>query len=214
MAQEESWDAVISISFLTGESPRVSSAAEAAPHATTSDPKVNTDFSTLIDAKAFREVAPGHTCVPIKNPPSSVGVGSNATLQIKYSSEFDKPGEETFYACADITYVESAGFTASIPCFNATEPSSDEDLDGGNIPPSDLGSKNRVGLSGAAIAGIVVGSVAGVSALAVVALLVYRRRQQRLHMLRRQRSSRGVRWEEQPGRDSKSNPSVEMHNMS
>lgn len=186
------------------------------------DPKANTDFSTLIDAKAFREVDPGHTCVPIENAPSSVKAGDKATLQIKYSSEFDKPEVETFYACADITYVEPARFTTSIPCFNATEPLTDQDLDddgsGGSFPSSDVfpgPSENRTGsLSGGAIAGVVVGCLVGVVALAVAALLVYRRKQQRLHMIRRQHSARGVKWEEQSARDSNSNPSVRMQNLS
>ncbi|KAM4066603.1 GPI anchored protein [Hirsutella rhossiliensis] len=198
VAQDESWDAVLSISYRA-------------------DPKANTDFSTLIDAKAFRDIDPGHTCVPVADAPSSVRAGAKATLQIKYSAEFDKPEVETFYACADITYVEPARFTTAIPCFNATEPSSDQDLDGGSSPSSDVfagPSEDRTSLSGGAIAGIVVGCVAGVVGLAVAALLVYRRKQQHLHMLRRQRSARGVKWEEQSGRDSNSNPSVKMQNLS
>jgi len=70
----------------------------------------------------MRELDKGHTCVPIADPPSSVKAGANATLQIKYISEFDKPENETFYACADITYVALSDFKDTIPCFNVTQP--------------------------------------------------------------------------------------------
>lgn len=91
------------------------------------DPKSNSDFNTLIDAKSFREIDPGHTCVPVSDAPDSVTAGDKATLQIKYIADFDKPVNETFYACADIRFVETASFKVAVPCFNATEP---EDSDG------------------------------------------------------------------------------------
>jgi hypothetical protein len=140
----------------------------------------------------------GHTCVNLANPPSSVKAGSNATLQIKYVASFDKPDKETFYACADITYVEFSKFKDKVPCFNATEPSSGKQTDSS-------------ALSGGAIAGIVVGVVVGVGLVAAAALLIYRRKQKRLLILRQQNSARGVKWDGQ-ARDS--NSSVRMHNMS
>lgn len=46
----------------------------------------------------MKEVDPGHECLSIANPPADVAVGSNATLQIKYTSEFDTGVNETYYA--------------------------------------------------------------------------------------------------------------------
>lgn len=148
-----------------------------------------------------------------------------------YIADFDTPDNQTFYACADITYVELTDFDTAIPCFNATQPEdsdSDSDSDSGSdhsdsdsdendaepssSPKSDGESKS--GLSGGAIAGIVVGSVAGVGLIALAVLLMYRRKQQRLRTVRQQQSSRGVDWEGQPGKDSVSNSSVRMQNLS
>lgn len=179
------------------------------------DPTANNDFTTLIKPEVFAELDMGHTCVNLADPPSSVKPGANATLQIKYIASFDKPENETFYACADITYVEFSNFKDKIPCFNATQPDS-----GTKTPtptPTPDSSKNSgsggSGLSGGAIAGIVVGVVAGVGLLAAAALLIYRRKQQRLRSLRQQNSARAVKWDEQP-RDSNSNRSVRMQNLS
>lgn len=161
----------------------------------------------------------GHTCVNLADPPSSVKPGSNATLQIKYIASFDKPENETFYACADITYVEFSNFKDKIPCFNATLPDTNKKTTSTPTPtPTSDSSKNSgsgsSGLSGGAIAGIVIGVVAGVGLLAGAALLIYRRKQQRLRILRQQNSTRGVKWDGQP-RDSNSNRSgsVRMQNL-
>lgn len=172
----------------------------------------------------FRELDLGHTCVSIDDAADSVKAGANATLQVKYIADWDKPENQTFYACADITFVELANFQTRIPCFNATQPSEDEN-EGGSKGGDKTGSgsessatstpsasKGKSGLSGGAIAGIVIGSLAGVAALGVVGFLVYRRKQQRLSALRQQHSSRGVKWDER-GRDSASNGSVRMNNL-
>lgn len=94
------------------------------------DPQSNDDFTTLIDAEHFREMDVGHTCVPISNAPTSVSPGENATLQIRYTANFDNPQNETFYACADITFVEARQFTFTVPCFNATEPENEDGAGG------------------------------------------------------------------------------------
>lgn len=177
----------------------------------------------------MRELDRGHTCVNVEDAPSSIKAGANATLQIKYIADFDTPDNETFYACADITFVELTDFNVAIPCFNATEPADDSDSDSDHsdtetdsdesdsessgTPSSDGGSSS--GLSGGAIAGIVVGSVAGVGLFAAAGFLIYRRKQQRLRNLRLQHSSRGVDWTAQPGKpkDSISNSSVRMQNL-
>ncbi|KAI5461559.1 hypothetical protein BGZ63DRAFT_386087 [Mariannaea sp. PMI_226] len=205
VAQDESFDIQLSISYL-------------------SNPKSNSDFSTVISADKFKEIDLGHTCVNVPDAISSVKSGDKATLQIKYIADFDSPDNQTFYACADVTYVELTEFDESIPCFNATETSnpsstststhaastsSSDDTDSENSS-----SKKSKGLSGGAIAGIVVGSVGGVAIIALAILLVYRRKSQRLAALRQQHSARGVNWEEQPGKNSRSSAgSVRMQNL-
>jgi len=208
------------------------------------DPLSNDDFETIIDAEHFREIDPGHTCVPVEDAPSSVNPGDLATLQVKYIADFDSSNNQTFYACADIVLVELANFNIEVPCFNATEPEDDEgagpgwdyhdddddeDEDKDEEPSSspsadadpsndeeDEGKKNAGGgggLSGGAIAGIVVGVVAGLGLLGA-GLLIYRRKQQRLQKLRQQNTSRGVEWSQQgAGKGSVSSSSVRMQNL-
>ena len=60
--------------------------------------------------------------------------------------------------------------------------------------------------------GIVVGVVGGIALLTGAVLIIYRRKQQRLRIIRQQNSARAVKWNEQP-RDSNSNRSVRMQNM-
>jgi hypothetical protein len=59
-------------------------------------------------------------CYALPESPRAVTDGSNATIQLKYTSDFGTDRNQTFYACADITYVDSAAFTTQIPCFNVT----------------------------------------------------------------------------------------------
>lgn len=191
---------------------------------------------------------PGHTCIPITDSPDSVTAGDYATLQIMYIADFDTPENQTFYACADIKFVETDAFDVAIPCFNATEPDAedsagsewdyhdnfdDDDDDEEDNDKSDeaspsstsspdaaeggSGEKKSGGsgsdLSGGTIAGIVVGCVAGVGFIATAALLVYRRKSQRLQEIRKANSSRGVAWDG-TGKSSISSSSVRMQNMS
>lgn len=190
----------------------------------------------------------GHTCVPVSDAPDSVTSGDFATLQIKYIADFDTPDNQTFYACADIKFVEVEAFDIAVPCFNATESDDDDgagpdwdyhDQDGDDnesdssstaAAPSSTssanasedesnegatdGGKSSSGLSGGAIAGIVVGSVAGVGLIAAAALFLYRRKQQKQRLARQQASARGVEWGEQAGKGSVSTSSVRMQNLS
>lgn len=157
------------------------------------DPKEDNDFTTLIKPEAMAELDKGHTCVNVQNPPPSIKAGANATFQIKYVASFDKPDKETFYACADITYVDFANFKEKVPCFNATVP---EDTKKNTPTPTSDASKNSgsasSGLSGGGTAGVVIGVVGGVALIAVAALLIYRRQQQRLRMLRQKFSPRNI----------------------
>ncbi|EXF76789.1 hypothetical protein CFIO01_05083 [Colletotrichum fioriniae PJ7] len=185
---------------------------------------ITTDFTTIIEEQSVSDLNPGHTCVDVPNPPSSVAAGSNATLQIIYRADWDAPHNQTFYACADITYVEAANFNTRIPCFNATEPGED-DIAATASPSasstnaaSNSGSSGSSGskkLSGGAIAGIVIGAVAGVGLLIGAALFFYRKSQQK------KRNSRLARMEENAkrsehynaGKDSTSQNSIKLNNL-
>lgn len=161
----------------------------------------------------------GHTCINVPNAPSTVGAGSNATFQIKYIADFDKPENQTFYACADITYVSAitdSGAGSSM-CFNATTPSADKGGKTSSTPTPSSGSgsassgKSSSGLSGGAIAGVVIGCLAGVGLVGAGALVMYRRRQRRLAAARQEHTARGVKWEE---RSTTSHGSVRMESLS
>lgn len=133
----------------------------------------------------------------------------NATFQIKYTSDFDTDKNETYYACADVTYIAASKFTYQVPCFNVT---SDEFTDvtatttatagatatgaSGATKNTDTTSEKSSGLSGGAIAGIVVGSVAGL-AIGVALLFFYRRLLQKYRFFRQKASTRNVDWNEE-----------------
>jgi hypothetical protein len=204
-----------------------------------SDPTSDNDFDLLIDAEAFRELDLGHTCVTLPASPDFVIAGDLATIQVKYIADFDSPNNQTFYACSDVTMVELEAFNVQVPCFNATEPDDasgeewdyheenpvDENDDDGEENEEEEGQSESGStdggsgggskkLSGGAIAGIVVGSVAGVALIAGALLFLYRRRQQQGRAARQAASSRGVQWGEQaPGKDSVSNSSVRMQDL-
>jgi hypothetical protein len=152
-------------------------------------------------------------------------VGGNATLQIQYTADFDSPLNQTFYACADITYVLEKDFSTTIPCFNATEnPSSTgsgSHPTNTNSSPSSTSSTTTGGsggLGGGAIAGIVIGSLAGVALLVVAGLLLYRRREQKRRAeLARSARERNLAWDAQHARNkpssSSSHNSVQLQNI-
>jgi len=233
VAQDESWQIQLGISY-------------------SADPMSNDDFDVIISQEAFKELDPGHTCIPWPKAPNSVSEGDLATLQVMYISEFDTPRNQTFYACADIVWVEPANFDTQVPCFNATSPDDEdgagedwdyhddvEDNDDDDDEESSNGdgddnsqdssdseesndsgdNKSSGGLSGGAIAGVVIGVLAGLGLIAAAALLIYRRKQQRLRQLRQANSARGVSWTEGQtaagkGTGSVSDSSVRMQNLS
>lgn len=104
---------------------------------TSSDPRSNNDFRTLIDAEHFHELDPGHTCITVPDSPDSASAGDLATFQVRYIANFDKPENETFYACADVRLVETAAFNIRVPCFNATGEDDGENGAGGDYNPHD-----------------------------------------------------------------------------
>lgn len=164
------------------------------------EPVSNDDFNILISPKRISDVDPGHECYPLQDLPQDVGEGSNATLQIKYQSKFDSEAKDTFYACADISFVPVAQFTTQIPCFNVTSsdftppassPSSSGTPEEGSTPNNSTGSG---GLSKGGIAGVVVGVVAAV-VLAILAFIGYRRFQKQRRLADHEKSTRNVKWE-------------------
>ena len=184
-----------------------------------SDPRSNSDFQTLIEPNRIPSMDEGHTCVPIPDPPAGTEAGKNATLQIVYTADFDEPTNQTFYACADITYVGAADFTTTIPCFNATEDSGatfNHTEPTSTSEASALAAANRGGggLSGGAIAGIVVGVVAGVALLAAGAFFLYREKKKNNRLMRQRDSLRQVKAADVAGKDSTSQPSIQLQNMS
>ncbi|OJJ98450.1 hypothetical protein ASPACDRAFT_1881849 [Aspergillus aculeatus ATCC 16872] len=150
------------------------------------NPTSNSDFSTIVSSSNFPDLDPGHECYSVPNPPSTITTGSNATLQLKYVSDFDNDGNETYYACADITYVPLASFDTSIPCFNVSEAtstdsssspsssSSSSSTSSGSSSSSSSGKSGSSGLSKGAIAGIVVGTVVGAALVGVAAFVLGR----------------------------------------
>ncbi|CAK7226916.1 hypothetical protein SBRCBS47491_006390 [Sporothrix bragantina] len=94
------------------------------------DPTSQSDFDEQV-VNNVTEIAPGHQCYKIDEIPRSVKAGTNATIQLQYWAVYEGENNnqnETFYACADITFVDADDFTGQIPCFNVT--ASDFDSEG------------------------------------------------------------------------------------
>ncbi|KAJ5598667.1 hypothetical protein N7537_008751 [Penicillium hordei] len=189
--QDESWNVQVAISHK-------------------SNPTTNDDFEAFINGSTLSEIEPGHECYSVPNPSIDIEEGMNATFQIKYTSDFDTDKNETYYACADVTYIPASKFTYQVPCFNVT---SDEFTDATTTTTATIGAtattaasgatkntgttgEKSSGLSGGAIAGIVVGSVAGL-ALGIALLFFYRRLLQKYRFLRQRASARNVGWNEE-----------------
>lgn len=66
----------------------------------------------------------------VLDPPAGTTAGRNATLQISYTADFGAPHNQTFYACADITYVDNPNFKMPVPCSNTTRLGLDDVDDG------------------------------------------------------------------------------------
>jgi hypothetical protein len=165
-----------------------------------------------------------------------------ATIQIIYTADFDRPENQTFYACADITFVAAASFDPdSVPCFNATSP---DDVPaptatgtptnlpghGDDGPPLDTPGAVETevveagggGLSAGGIAGAVVGSVVGVALVVGLGLLFYRERERKKRLVREREAGRTVKWVDgsasqgsraSQGQESVGSESIRMENM-
>jgi hypothetical protein len=216
VTQDESWNVQIAISHKNSAYLRYLLVYLLSSDFSNPDPTTNEDFDIVVEGRRIQDIDPGHMCYPVPNPGVDAEEGMNATFQIKYTADFETDKNETYYACADVTYVAASRFTYTVPCFNATvedftlSNSTDSDDDSNSNSNSDSassGSNNETesssgggggGLSGGAIAGIVVGAVAAL-VIALVLLFGYRRLLQKYRSLRQKTSVRNVDWAAEEG---------------
>ncbi|KAI1768332.1 hypothetical protein GGR53DRAFT_439423 [Hypoxylon sp. FL1150] len=154
-------------------------------------PTIQSQFVQQV-VNEITEIEPGHQCYKIASIPSTVTAGANATIQLEYWSNVDDElsgKNQTFYACADITFVEVKDFTENPPCFNATvgdfntgdsssTPSATSaTTDGAATTANEVSNWSGDGLSSGAKAGIAVGVVvASLGVVGIIAFAVLRRR--------------------------------------
>ncbi|KAF7904020.1 hypothetical protein EAF00_001354 [Botryotinia globosa] len=171
VASGETWDVVVRIEYID-------------------KPTTQSDFTTQI-LHTVSELDTGHRCYTIPGSQTDIEPGTNATIQLEYSSTYDGSGNETFYACADITFVEESDFTTSVSCFNATvngpstkgkatsvatsaatsTATSTGSSTASSSTTSDSSSSGSSGLSKSAVAGVAVVCIAG--GLALVGLVAF-----------------------------------------
>ncbi|KAI2640630.1 hypothetical protein GGS26DRAFT_539095 [Hypomontagnella submonticulosa] len=159
------------------------------------NPTVQSQFTQQVVSDPM-EIEPGHKCYRVADIPDTVAVGSNATIQLQYFSHMDDElggQDQTFYACADITFVEKLEKAA--PCFNVSTSDFNMPSSSSSIPAptaTDAGSDTMVAtnapapaassddMSAGAKAGIAVGViVASLAIVGAVAFAVLRRRRSR-----------------------------------
>ncbi|KAF3770594.1 hypothetical protein M406DRAFT_66997 [Cryphonectria parasitica EP155] len=147
------------------------------------DPTSQSDFTEQIVSNVT-EIEPGHQCYKIDSLPSTVAAGSNATIQLEYWAHYEEENNgnnETFYACADVYFVEASDFSVQVPCFNVTAESFDSTVtatsSAATVTSTSSSSSGSSGLSKGAIAGIAVGTIVG--SLAIVgaaAFMLFKKR--------------------------------------
>ncbi|KAF1965005.1 hypothetical protein BU23DRAFT_593850 [Bimuria novae-zelandiae CBS 107.79] len=157
--------------------------------ATGNDPQAQADF---IDDQVVSNVSyvdPGHQCYKLRTL-DGVTAGTNATIQMEYWAEFEGENQgknQSFFACADVTFVRAENFNLTAPCFNVTTeefetptesgtPLSSGSASGSSSEESSQTSSGGGGLSTGAKAGVAVGSViGGLVLIGLVAFLMWRR---------------------------------------
>ncbi|KAH6611392.1 wsc2 glucoamylase iii alpha-1 [Trichoderma cornu-damae] len=189
------------------------------------DPKSVADFTPFMSAGPLPKLGVGMSCISVPDAFSFVEAGDRATLQLRYFSDYDTPTNQSFFACADITYVDPSDILFPFPCLNTTAP--DPDLDKKPVSQTPTGTKpkgrtkfteepeptgdgwspgKRTGLSKAAIAGISIGSAVPVTGVMVgIWLLVHRRKERRADAERRKEEAE---WQSQ--RASQPAPDVRL----
>ncbi|CCH41372.1 putative secreted protein [Wickerhamomyces ciferrii] len=99
------------------------------------NPTTQDDFDEWYNGNVSDELHIGHTCFFMPDQPNSINEGDVATIQVIYQNDDDEDQansdgsprqqdfNETYYACADIKFVEKSVFEVSdlaFSCFNAT----------------------------------------------------------------------------------------------
>ncbi|KAF2014867.1 hypothetical protein BU24DRAFT_423773 [Aaosphaeria arxii CBS 175.79] len=141
------------------------------------------------------EIDPGHQCYKL-NQIEGKTTGDNATIQMEYWAEFEGENDgknQSFFACADVTFVQAKDFTTQVPCFNVTSEEFIEPTPSASPSASATGSSSGAsstsgvpaesgkgssggGLSTGAKAGIAVGAiVGGLGLIGAIAFFVFRR---------------------------------------
>ncbi|KAF1950748.1 hypothetical protein CC80DRAFT_226008 [Byssothecium circinans] len=143
---------------------------------------------------AFREqvmnnvsdVDPGHQCYKL-DLLENIVAGTNATIQLEYWGEFEGENNgrnQSFFACADVTFVETKNFNKQVPCFNVTSdefdaPTPTASSGAAATSASSFQSSSPSGgggLSGGAKAGIAVGSIiGGLALIGAIGFFLWRR---------------------------------------
>ncbi|RYP50212.1 hypothetical protein DL768_004233 [Monosporascus sp. mg162] len=156
------------------------------------NPTAQSDFTQQV-VENITAIEAGHQCYKVADIPDTVEPGTNATIRLEYWSSMDDElggRNQSFYACADITFVETEDFDIQVPCFNvkASEFNLPKDDDGGEdsatSQPSAAGEANGEGsgdfgsgLTSGAKAGVAVGViVASLAIVGAVAFVVLRKR--------------------------------------
>ncbi|ORY55477.1 uncharacterized protein BCR38DRAFT_380210 [Pseudomassariella vexata] len=159
----------------------------------TDNPTSQDDFTQQV-VNNVSEIEPGHQCYKVADIPDNVSAGTNATIQLEYWSSYESElsgRNQSFFACADITFVEASAFTVQVPCFNVTADEFTLTASSTSAVASATGestagttesksTSSGDGLSIGAKAGIAVGViVASLGIVAAVAFVMLRKRKSR-----------------------------------
>lgn len=156
--------------------------------ATLNNPTSQSDFGRQV-VHNTTDVDPGHQCYKLDNRQlEGITAGTNATIQLEYWAEFEGENNgknQSFFACADITFVEAQNFNLQVPCFNVTSEDFNAPTPTGSPRSSSTGltssqppssNQSSSGLSSGAKAGIAVGSiVAGLAVFGAIGFFLWRR---------------------------------------
>ncbi|KAF2255281.1 hypothetical protein BU26DRAFT_448617 [Trematosphaeria pertusa] len=159
--------------------------------AVSNDPTTQAEFDDQV-VNNISDIDPGHQCYKL-NQLESIEAGTNATIQLEYWAEYEgenNGNNQSFFACADVTFIRTEDFTAQVPCFNVTSddfnaPSSTASSTGlpaasatglAATPSTSSASGSSGGLSSGAKAGIAVGSIiGGLALIGMIAFFMWRR---------------------------------------
>lgn len=145
--------------------------------AVSDNPTIQADFNDQV-VENITDIDPGHQCYKIEAL-EGIQAGTNATIQLEYWADYEGENNgrnQSFFACADIIFVETQKFNLQVPCFNVTSDDFAAPTPSLTTAPTNTGlsatdsptagqSSGDDGLSTGAKAGIAVGAVLGGLAL-------------------------------------------------